>query len=36
MEKTPWYILTSGFVALAHFLLAYSPYYFMNKRKPDR
>ena len=28
----PWYILTAEFVALAHFLLAYSPFYFMNKR----
>ena len=32
----PWYILTAEFVALAHFLLAYSPFYFMNKRKLDK
>ncbi len=33
MGPWPWYILTGEFVALAHFLLAYSPFYFINKRK---
>lgn len=33
MGPWPWYILTGEFVALAHFLLAYSPFYFMNRRK---
>jgi len=32
----PWYILSAEFVALAHFLLAYSPFYFMNKRRGKR
>jgi len=29
----PWYILSAEFVALAHFLLAYTPFYFINRRK---
>jgi len=33
MGPWPWYILTCEFVALAHFLLVYSPFYIMNKRK---
>lgn len=33
MGPWPWYILTGEFVALAHFLLAYSPFYIINKRK---
>jgi len=32
----PWYILIAEFVALAHFLLAYSPFYFINKRKAQQ
>jgi hypothetical integral membrane protein (TIGR02206 family) len=32
----PWYILTTEFVALIHFGLAYSPIYFLNKRKSKR
>ncbi len=33
MGPWPWYILTGEFVALAHFLLAYTPFYFINKQK---
>ncbi len=29
----PWYIISAEFVALAHFLLAYSPFYFINRRR---
>jgi len=28
----PWYILTAEFVALLHYLVAYAPFYFINKR----
>ena len=36
MGSWPWYIITGEFVALAHFLLAYSPFYFINKRKEQQ
>ena len=29
----PWYILSSEFVALLHFVMAYLPFYFISKRK---
>jgi len=36
MGPWPWYILTAEFVALIHFLLAYSPFYFINKKWKDK
>ena len=33
MGPWPWYILTAEFVALIHFLLAYTPFYFINKKR---
>jgi hypothetical integral membrane protein (TIGR02206 family) len=28
----PWYILMAEFIALLHYLVAYAPFYFFNKR----
>ena len=28
----PWYILMAEFVALLHYLVAFAPFYFLNKR----
>ena len=33
MGPWPWYIIAAEFVALIHFLIAYTPFYFINKRK---
>ncbi len=33
MGPWPWYIMWSEFLALGHFIIAYSPFYFLNKRK---
>jgi len=33
MGPWPWYILTGEVVALAHFLLAYSPFYIIKRKE---
>jgi len=36
MGHWPWYILTAEFVALLHFFLAYSPFYFIDRFRKRR
>ena len=36
MGPWPWYILSAEFVAILHFFLAYSPFYFLNKNGKNK
>ena len=36
MGPWPWYILSAEFVAIFHFFLAYSPFYFLNKNEKNK